>query len=148
MSPARASLQHRIYEARSFHYYADPEGKDIVESLALDRWETPAEVEERGGADCDGLSVWCLIRACERSSGGGEWALVAGRVKQHGQWLGHAWVELVDDESRWWADPTWGWLPKYPETHGYPSSRVPSLRWVYDPETRTFPRQESYGEPA
>ena len=142
MSPL-AALQNKIYSARSLAYIPDPEGKDFIEALALDRWETAAEVEARGGADCDGLSAWAIQRGYELSREG-EWALVAGRVKQRGQWAGHAWVELIHEGTRYWADPTWGWLPKRPDAHGYPESRRPVHRWVYDGVI--FARQETFME--
>ena len=122
MNPV-AALQNKVFSARSFHYLPDPEGADVVQSMMLDRWETPAEVEARGGADCDGLSVWACVRGWEMAHEG-SWYLVAGRTKQRQQWIGHAWVELIHEEVRLWADPTWGWLPKPPVDHGVPLSRV------------------------
>lgn len=137
---------------RRWRYIPDAEGRTPLERLLNDVWETPEEVEARGGADCDGLSVWALVRAYESVLGVvgptdllGEWALVAGEVSQQRAWLGHAWCELIlPDGARLWGDPTWGWPPTSPAQQGYGSTRRPKWRWAF---TGTiFAGQEGYVE--
>lgn len=145
MTP-REALRQRVLGARRFRYIPDPSGADYAEALANDRWETANEVEARGGADCDGLAVHCVVRAYDdvlmTGAPLGTWALVAGEVLQRGTWRGHMWVEWRDDESTLWCDPTWGWLPDRPEALGYAGNRKPIMRYLYD--GIIFSRAEAY----
>lgn len=99
-------LSQAVGECQRFRYIPDPqrEGREI------DYWETPAEVEAKGGADCDGLSVWTIAHAYKlgwESNQRLTLRLVVGTVQVDMQARGHAWVELEDGDQRWWGDPTW-----------------------------------------
>ncbi len=121
MSPQEA-LDQAVREAkRRFQYIPDAPGAD------RDIWETPKEVEQKGGADCDGLGVWAVARAMQLAPSDQYW-WVRGTVNG----MGHAWAELRNpDGTRLWADPTWGLTTERP---GWYSNRVPlkAYRWMGD----------------
>lgn len=137
MSP-RDALNRRVFEARRFRYQADHDkAADWVDRLIADRFNTPSETEERGYGDCDDLAIFAIVRGYETVSHlsaeeRGRWSLVLGRVRQSGQWIGHAWVEFLLGAERLWADPTWGWTCRAPKALGYPDSRQPGRAFVYD----------------
>ena len=136
MTP-REALNRRIYEARArFRYIPDADkDADWIEQWAADRFNTPAETEARKGIDCDDFAVFALIRGYELVAhlpDPGRWSLVLGNVRQAGQWLGHAWVELIVAGERLWADPTWGELCQSPAALGWPATRRPLRLFPFD----------------
>lgn len=125
-----------VHKAKRFTYIPDGDGGgDKLKAFLEDTWDTASEVEHRGGADCDGSAIWTLQRADEYASTLGistaKWCFVCGLVRQRGEWLGHAWVSLIEEGNETWADPTWGLGPTAPASLGYPSSRLPLVRWTH-----------------
>lgn len=117
MTPQDALDQAITERMARFRYIAgEPGGR-------LDYWDQPAEVEARGGADCDGLTIWCLWRASQLCPAGCYW-FVRGTV----QGQGHAWAEIrMAGQARIWADPTGGrhcttpeWFEAWCPVKGYP----------------------------
>lgn len=127
------ALTRAVEEARAFAYIPDPEGLNPLDAMLKDHWETAQEVEAAGGADCDGQSIWACLRACALAEGRGTWRILVGRVKVQGAWLGHMWVEVIDEGGRrWWADPTWHLMPADPSAMGFPALRQPVEGYRFD----------------
>lgn len=141
---AHGILDRYISDARRFRYLADADGPDPLIRLLNDEWDTAQEVEARGGADCDGFSLWTIERAAAAiADPAAHLYAVAGLVRQSGRWLGHMWVGVEADGETSWCDPTWQKLTMSPQALGYPSTRLPSQRWLYVGGGQ-FQHQETY----
>ena len=68
---------------------------------SMDEWQTPSETETKRIDDCEALAVWCIERAWELYPAM-EILLVWGVTLEGG---GHVWIELVDGDKVYWADP-------------------------------------------
>lgn len=68
---------------------------------SVDEWQTHSEAETKGSGDGEALVVWCIERAWELHPAM-EILLVWGVTLEGG---GHVWIELVDGDKVYWADP-------------------------------------------
>jgi hypothetical protein len=108
----------------------------LADAPTLDAWDTVAEMDARGGGDCDGWSLWCLAHAAARVPAPGAYWFVVGTVVRDGETLGHAWVEIRDGADRQWADPTWGMACRGVAWY---SDRVPQRAYPMDGELLGLP---------
>lgn len=152
---ARETLDEYVDEARRFRYRVDSDSPDPLVQAFSDIWDTSREVEERGAADCDGLSLRTIDRAHDATvhdhgiSGNsiGTRYAVAGLVRQRGRWVGHMWVALEDGGQTWWADPTWHLRCGSPAALGYPDTRFPVARWTHQGGGLFDDQQDYLGAP-
>ena len=91
---AKAAVTQAIYECLAcFKLY--------LRTPSVDEWPTSSETETKSSDDCEALVVWCIERAWELHPAM-EILLVWGVTLEGG---GHVWIELMDGDKVYWADP-------------------------------------------
>jgi hypothetical protein len=142
---AKSALTDACFAVRRYRYIPDTVTVDDM-TIPVDVWDTLQEFEARKGGDCDGHASWTIEHAFRWGSSGTFYFVVGEVLQRSGVWAGHAWVELIEDGTCWWADPTWGELPTSPQALGYPETRRPRNRWRYAGEGQ-FDQEEIYTTP-